>query len=43
MAKWVMFGVARKGPTIPAACQLVPDVSWLRSSSCTSVAPADAK
>ena len=39
IASRVMFGVARSGPTIPAACQLVPEVRWLRSSTSTSSAP----
>ena len=32
----VALAVARRGPTMPAACQLVPDVRRLRSRSATS-------
>ena len=34
-----LFGVARNGPTMPAACQLVPEVRRLRSSNSTWRAP----
>ena len=34
-----MFWVARRQPTRPAACQVVPLVSVLRSSRTTSVQP----
>jgi len=38
-ASSVRLRVARNCPTSPAACQVVPEVSLLRSSSTTSVMP----
>ena len=40
LASSVIRRVARSWPTRPAACQVVPQVSWRRSSSSTSVMPS---
>ena len=40
---WRMPDVGRAVVINPAACQVVPEVSWLRSSSTTSVQPRRAR
>ena len=43
LSSWVTLALVRSCPTSPAACQVEPEVSRLRSSSTTSFQPARAR
>ena len=43
LSSWVTLALVRSWPTSPAACQVEPEVSRLRSSSTTSCQPARAR